>query len=324
MNLLECLVGLALSLVLIAPLIKNSGEFIAKQIQYEKSQSLTAEADRALELIGRAIRMAGYQNANSAISSTRKNTASIDYLQVQKSNGYRGSDSLMVKQEISPGVDFDCIGNTLSKERTKNNLAQQGFLVDRQASAPKGVKVNGGSLICQSLDRQGRIINTTLMNGIHHFSLEALPASAGKAYKVKLEMTDGVSIHQKFERTFTTRNLLWICCESIVIIAWVLSLLTLLSMLVIQLERLSALEVMSINTYAESQREFIAAEQSLLECERHISNLAALDSSNCSIQSAGKNLWLISSKSKPSLEIFIFLDDQTHIATRLNWRQKFE
>lgn len=208
MNLLECLVGLALSLVLVAPLIKNSGEFIAKQIQYEKSQSLTAEADRALELIGRAIRMAGYQNANSAISSTRKNIALIDYLQVQKNNGYRGSDSLMVKQEISPGVDFDCVGNTLSKERTKNNLAQQGFLVDRQASAPKGVKVNGGSLICQSLDRQGRIINTTLMNGIHHLSLEALPASAGRAYKVKLEMTDGVSIHQKLERTFTTRNLL--------------------------------------------------------------------------------------------------------------------
>lgn len=205
---MECLVGLALSLVLVAPLIKNSGDFIAKQIQYEKSQSLTAEADRALELIGRAIRMAGYQNANSAISSTRKNTASIDYLQVQKSNGYRGSDSLMVKQEISQGVDFDCIGNTLSKERTKNNLAQQGFLVDRQASVPKGVKVNGGSLICQSLDRQGRMQNTSLMNGIHHLSLEALPAIAGKAYKVKLEMTDGVSIHQKFERTFTTRNLL--------------------------------------------------------------------------------------------------------------------
>ena len=108
------------------------------------------------------------------------------------------------------------------------------------------------------------------------------------------------------------------------IIAWVLSLLTLLSMLVIQLERLAALEVMSINTYAKSQKEFIATEQSLLECERHISNLAALDSSNCSIQSAGKNLWLISSKSKPSLEALIFLDDQTRIATRLNWRQKFE
>ena len=208
MNLLECLVGLALSLVLVAPLIKNSGEFIAKQIQYEKSQSLTAEADRAMELIGRAIRMAGYQNPNSALTSVRKNIPSIDYIQVQKNNGYRESDSLIVKHQTSLGVDFDCIGNALSKERTKNNLAQQGFLVDRQASAPKGVKVNGGSLICQSLDRQGRIQNTTLMNGVHHLSVEALPASAGKAFKVKLEMTDGAFIHQKFERTFTTRNLL--------------------------------------------------------------------------------------------------------------------
>jgi hypothetical protein len=161
-----------------------------------------------MELIGRAVRMAGYQNAHAANAFVRKSTSSIDYLQVQKNNGYRGSDSLMVKQEISQGVDFDCIGNTLSKERTKNNLAQQGFLVDRQASAPKGVKVNGGSLICQSLDRQGRIQNTTLMNGIHHLSFEALPASIGKAFKIKLEMTDGTSIHQRFERTFTTRNLL--------------------------------------------------------------------------------------------------------------------
>ena len=207
MNLLECLVGLALSLVLVAPLIKNSGEFVAKQIQYEKSQSLTAEADRALELIGRAIRMAGYQNAHSAVAFIRKNTSSIDYLQIQKNNGYRGSDSLMVKHEISQGVDFDCIGNTLSKERTKNHLAQQGFLVDRQASSPKGAKVNGGSLICQSLDRQGRIQNTTLMNGIHHLSFEPLPVSAGKAFKVTLDMTDGASIHQRFERTFATRNL---------------------------------------------------------------------------------------------------------------------
>lgn len=205
---MECLVGLALSLALVAPLIKNSGEFITKQIQHEKSQSLAAEADRALELIGRAIRMAGYQNAYSAIASTRKNSSPSNYIQVQENNGYRGSDSLIVKHEISSGVDFDCIGNALSKERTKNNLAHQGFVVDRQSSAPKGIKVNGGSLICQSLDRQGRIQNTTLMNGVNHLSFEVLPASAGKAFKVRLEMADGASIHQKFERIFTARNLL--------------------------------------------------------------------------------------------------------------------
>ena len=80
--------------------------------------------------------------------------------------------------------------------------------MDRQASAPKGAKVNGGSLICQSLDRQGRIQNNTLMNGVNHLSFEVLPASAGRAIQVKLEMTDGLSIHREFERTFTTRNLL--------------------------------------------------------------------------------------------------------------------
>ena len=108
------------------------------------------------------------------------------------------------------------------------------------------------------------------------------------------------------------------------IIAWVLSLLTLLSMLVIQLERLAALEVMSINTYVEAQKRFITAEKSLLECEQHLSNITALENPACHLQSAGKNLWLISSKSKPRIEAFIFLDDKTHIATRVNWRQNFE
>ena len=127
-----------------------------------------------------------------------------------------------------------------------------------------------------------------------------------------------------FTRSLSEHSPPVICCECIVIIAWVLSLLTLLSMLVIQLERLAVLEVMSANTYAQSQKEFIAAEKSLLECEQHLSNIRTLENSNCHIQSAGKNLWLISSKSKPILEILIFLDEKTHIATRLNWRQKFD
>jgi Tfp pilus assembly protein PilX len=109
-----------------------------------------------------------------------------------------------------------------------------------------------------------------------------------------------------------------------VIIAWVLSLLTLLSMLVIQLERLAALEVMSINTYVETQRRFITAEKALLECEQHLSNITVIADPTCHIQSAGKNLWLLSSKSKPSLEILIFLDEKTNIAKRVNWRQSFE
>jgi len=109
-----------------------------------------------------------------------------------------------------------------------------------------------------------------------------------------------------------------------VIIAWVLSLLTLLSILVIQLERLAALEVISVNTVTQAQKEFIAAEKEILICEQHLSNIAALPNSTCHVQSAGKNLWLVSSKEKPRLEVLIFLDEKTNIATRLNWRQNFE
>jgi Tfp pilus assembly protein PilX len=127
-----------------------------------------------------------------------------------------------------------------------------------------------------------------------------------------------------FTRSLSEHLPLEIYCELTMIIAWVLSLLTLLSMLVIQLERLAALEVMSVNAYAEAQREFIAAEQSLIECEQHLSNITDLANPTCQIQSAGKNLWLISSKSKPRLEVLVFLDEKTNIATRLNWRQSFE
>ena len=95
-------------------------------------------------------------------------------------------------------------------------------------------------------------------------------------------------------------------------------------MLVIHFERLAVLEIMSANTYAESQKEFIAAEQALIECEQHLSNITVLASPTCHIQSAGKNLWLISSKSKPRLEVLLFLDEKTNLATRLNWRQNFD
>ena len=127
-----------------------------------------------------------------------------------------------------------------------------------------------------------------------------------------------------FTRALSEYLPLVICGESTMVLAWVLSLLTLLSMLVIQLERLAALEVMSVNTYVEAQKEFIAAEKALLECEQHLSNIAVLESPSCHIRSAGKNLWLISSKSKPMLEALIFLDEKTNIATRVNWRQSFE
>ena len=189
--------------------MKTSADLFVKQIEYEKTQALTTEAERALELIGRAIRMAGYQNIKSIHQKMNKKNSNLA-IEIHKRSGYQGSDSLVIRHQLSDGVDFDCIGNVLTSDRTKNNLALQGFLVDRQASLPKGVKTNGGSLLCQSLDRQGRIQNTTLMNGINSFRVEELGSHSRlgqRAFKIKLQMTDGASIQKDFERIFTTRNL---------------------------------------------------------------------------------------------------------------------
>ena len=194
-------------MLLLNPLLKTSADLVAKQIEYEKRQSLTAEAERAFELIGRAIRMAGYRN----IDSQQRYKKADQWILVQKKSGFRGSDSIMVQHEISNANDFDCIGNTLTKERTKQGLARQGFLVDRQAGIVKGTKVNGGSLICQSLDRKGRLQNITLMNGVNYLAIEEMDASekapTQKLYQVSLQMTDGALLNLDLKRTFSTRNL---------------------------------------------------------------------------------------------------------------------
>jgi len=194
-------------MLLLNPLLKTSANLLAKQIEFEKRQSLTAEAERALELIGRAIRMAGYRNINSAEQHKQDN----QWIRINKKSGYRGSDSLMVQHEISDAIDFDCIGNTLSKERTKNGLVRQEFLLDRQAGIAKGAKVNGGSLVCQSLDRQGRLQNTTLMNGVSSLLIHELvtpdKSPGQKLFKIRLQMTDGALLNMGLERTFSSRNL---------------------------------------------------------------------------------------------------------------------
>ena len=89
------------------------------------------------------------------------------------------------------------------------------------------------------------------------------------------------------------------------ILAWVLSLLLLVSSLVAYLERMTALSIIEKNGMTLAHRNFIAAEKSVLECEENISQLAVLTQNHCFIQSVGKNIWLISSKQKPSIQVQI-------------------
>ena len=108
------------------------------------------------------------------------------------------------------------------------------------------------------------------------------------------------------------------------ILAWVISLLLLCSSLVTHLERLNALRIVEVQTINQAQKNFIAAERAVLECEKNLHAIAELNGNTCFIQSVGKNSWLISSKEKPAIQIGIIMDEKTGTATRVNWRQVFE
>ena len=108
------------------------------------------------------------------------------------------------------------------------------------------------------------------------------------------------------------------------ILAWVISLLVLCSALVAHLERLTALRIIQVNTIESTQSQFIAAEKSIAQCEAHIQNLSTLAEMSCHIQPTGKNIWRITSKEKPAIEIHIHVNEKTGDVRRLNWRQIFE
>lgn len=108
------------------------------------------------------------------------------------------------------------------------------------------------------------------------------------------------------------------------ILAWCISLLLLCTSFITYLEHYIALRLRIVATMQISQEQFMAAEKSVLECEKSISPIFVLTENNCIIQLLGKNIWLISSKGKPIIQVHVLLDEKSGSITRLNWRQAYE
>ena len=108
------------------------------------------------------------------------------------------------------------------------------------------------------------------------------------------------------------------------IMVWVSSLLLLCSSLVMHLEKLAALRMIEVSTIELAQKNFMASERALFNCQNHLSHLSQLIDNDCFIEPTGKSLWRISSKTKPIIQIHVHLDEQIGVVTLLNWRQVFE
>mgnify|MGYP000036976205 CR=1 FL=1 len=108
------------------------------------------------------------------------------------------------------------------------------------------------------------------------------------------------------------------------ILAWVISLLLLCASLVVHLERLTALRIIELKTIEVAQQNFIAAEKAVVDCQNNLTALSELTENSCFIQPISKNIWLITSKQKPAIQVHVALDEKSGFVTRLNWRQAFE
>jgi hypothetical protein len=212
MTLLGCLVSIGLGIAVLAPVMQSSAVLVRKQTQLEKAWVVEQDAIRVLELMARAIRMAGYRKINS-LADRRQHTTKIEYIGLERRSGWNHSDLLWVKQESANNVEGDCLGNRVEQvhhgkpqSRTKKGLRHQGFFVQ------KSVGDHAGSLMCTSLDRQGRLQNTSLMNHIDslHFQwLEQktqqgqIPSAGRSGIQIVLKTT---LVEREFSRFVAFRN----------------------------------------------------------------------------------------------------------------------
>jgi hypothetical protein len=212
MSLLGYLVSIGLGIAVIAPVMQSSAVLVRKQTQLEKAWLVEHDAIRVLELMARAIRMAGYRKINS-LADYRQRTTKIDHIGLEQRSGWNHSDLLWVKHEPADSTEGDCLGNRVeqvnhgkSQSRTKKGLRHQGFFVQ------KAVGDHAGSLMCTSLDRQGRLQNTSLMNHIDslHFKWVApkavqgqLPSRARSGVQIVLKTT---LVEREFSRFVALRN----------------------------------------------------------------------------------------------------------------------
>ena len=214
MSLLGCLVSISLAIALMAPVMQSSAALLTKQSQLEKAWLVEQDAIRALELMARAIRMGGYRKITSlADYRQRQRIAKVDYIGLEYRGGWNHSDLLWVKQEPADSVEGDCLGNRVAQvkngsaqSRTKKGLRYQGFFVQ------KAVGDLAGSLMCTSLDRQGRLQNTSLMNHIdslhfkwveHKTDQGGSPYLATKGVQIVLKTT---LVEREFSRFVALRN----------------------------------------------------------------------------------------------------------------------
>ena len=167
MSLLACLTAFTLGTILLLPPAWLVHRVLTHQAQIEDRVLLQQNMDRSLELIGRAIQGAGYQ------ASTTQYSSIVSPITIQKGGSSRGSDSIVLIQDIPEKLGYDCMGNSLTLERTINQQVYQRFYLE-----PSRHDSRTQTLMCQSVDRQGRLHQGEILSNVQSLQIDWVRAQS--------------------------------------------------------------------------------------------------------------------------------------------------
>ena len=144
------------------------------QKEIEEEQMMLENMDRAMELMIRAVRGAGYQAIKDLNNSQRiKFDLSMNEIKITKDRPKHLSDQITLIQDVPDLLDYDCLGNPFSKERTREGKTFQRFYLEPNRYEPRTY-----ILMCQSLDRHGRLHHGELLNHVDSLQIDWVRANS--------------------------------------------------------------------------------------------------------------------------------------------------
>ena len=158
MTLLSCITALTLGAVMVYPPLKLLNDVMLKRLEIEQDILMAQNINRAMELLARAIREAGYRASQNSINEND--------IQIKQDGLFKGAAAIELRQDLPKYLAYDCMGNALSKERTRKQKTYQHFYLERSRNDPQSA-----SLICQSLDRKGQLHQAELLNQVQYLRI---------------------------------------------------------------------------------------------------------------------------------------------------------
>jgi len=166
-NLLSCLTSLALSTIVIFPPLVMVSDIYSLQKEIEEQQMMVENMDRAMELIIRAVRGAGYERTQDSNHLQKIKFNPLTNGIAIKKDQQKLFDEITLIADIPDRLDYDCLGNPFAKERTREGKTFQRFYLE-----PNRYEPHTYILMCQGLDRHGRLQHGELLNHVNSLQID--------------------------------------------------------------------------------------------------------------------------------------------------------